>query len=57
MPTIGAFARATGLSPKALRLYDGLGLLRPAMVDTVSGYPVGGEATAELSASERRSQW
>lgn len=36
--TIGAFARAAGLSPKALRLYDGLGLLRPASVDPVSGY-------------------
>jgi protein phosphatase len=36
--TIGAFARASGLSPKALRLYDELGLLRPASVDPVSGY-------------------
>jgi PPM family protein phosphatase len=36
--TIGAFARATRLSPKALRLYDELGLLRPARVDPVSGY-------------------
>ncbi|WP_233157028.1 MULTISPECIES: MerR family transcriptional regulator [Amycolatopsis] len=36
--TIGAFARAAGLSPKALRLYDELGLLRPASVDPVSGY-------------------
>jgi protein phosphatase len=36
--TIGAFARAAGLSPKALRLYDELGLLRPAQVDPVSGY-------------------
>jgi protein phosphatase len=36
--TIGAFARATRLSPKALRLYDELGLLRPAEVDPVSGY-------------------
>jgi DNA-binding transcriptional MerR regulator len=26
--TIGAFARASRLSPKALRLYDELGLLR-----------------------------
>lgn len=31
--TIGAFAKASGLSPKALRLYDELGLLRPARVD------------------------
>lgn len=27
--SIGDFARATGLTPKALRLYDGLGLVRP----------------------------
>ncbi|MCD0482273.1 MerR family transcriptional regulator [Streptacidiphilus sp. ASG 303] len=36
--TIGAFARAARLSPKALRLYDGLGLLPPAHVDPASGY-------------------
>jgi PPM family protein phosphatase len=36
--TIGAFARAAGLSPKALRLYDELGLLPPAQVDPLSGY-------------------
>jgi serine/threonine protein phosphatase PrpC len=36
--TIGTFARATRLSPKALRLYDELGLLRPATVDASSGY-------------------
>jgi PPM family protein phosphatase len=36
--TIGAFARASRLSPKALRLYDDLGLLRPAEVDPASGY-------------------
>lgn len=36
--TIGAFARACGLTPKALRLYDELGLLRPAEVDPLSGY-------------------
>lgn len=36
--TIGAFARAARLSPKALRLYDELGLLRPAAVDPASGY-------------------
>lgn len=36
--TIGAFARATRLSPKALRLYDELGLLPPAHVDPVTGY-------------------
>ena len=36
--TIGAFARASRLSPKALRLYDELGLLPPARVDPSSGY-------------------
>jgi PPM family protein phosphatase len=36
--TIGEFARASRLSPKALRLYDELGLLTPARVDPVSGY-------------------
>ena len=38
MLTIGAFARACRLSPKALRLYDELGLLRPARVDPDTGY-------------------
>ena len=36
--SIGAFARQSRLSPKALRLYDGLGLLSPARVDELSGY-------------------
>ncbi|MFC5905619.1 MerR family transcriptional regulator [Streptacidiphilus monticola] len=36
--TIGAFARLSRLSPKALRLYDELELLRPARVDRWSGY-------------------
>ncbi|MDQ7909457.1 MerR family transcriptional regulator [Phytohabitans sp. ZYX-F-186] len=36
--TIGAFARACGLTPKALRLYDETGLLPPAAVDPESGY-------------------
>ncbi|MGW7722771.1 MerR family transcriptional regulator [Streptomyces canus] len=36
--TIGAFARACRLSPKALRLYDELELLRPARVDAATGY-------------------
>ncbi|WP_205571404.1 MerR family transcriptional regulator [Streptomyces sp. YIM 130001] len=35
---IGAFAKASRLSPKALRLYDELGLLTPARVDPVTGY-------------------
>ena len=36
--TIGAFARAARLTPKALRLYDEQGLLPPAAVDAESGY-------------------
>ncbi|MGW9196829.1 MerR family transcriptional regulator [Micromonospora chersina] len=36
--TIGAFARTARLTPKALRLYDELGLLPPAAVDPHSGY-------------------
>jgi protein phosphatase len=38
MLTIGAFARACRLSPKALRLYDELELLPPARVDPETGY-------------------
>lgn len=36
--SIGEFARASGLTPKALRLYDETGLLPPAEVDGSSGY-------------------
>ncbi|MFG1927853.1 MerR family transcriptional regulator [Cryptosporangium sp. NPDC048952] len=36
--TIGEFARAAGLTAKALRLYDESGLLPPAAVDPESGY-------------------
>ncbi|BCL30848.1 hypothetical protein GCM10017557_57070 [Streptomyces aurantiacus] len=36
--TIGAFSKACRLSPKALRLYDELELLRPARVDPETGY-------------------
>jgi DNA-binding transcriptional MerR regulator len=36
--TSGAFARASGLSRKALRLYEELGLLRPVQVDEASQY-------------------
>lgn len=38
LTTIGAFAKASRLSQKALRLYDELGLLPPARVDPVTGY-------------------
>lgn len=36
--TIGVFARRSRLSPKALRLYDSIGLLVPADVDPENGY-------------------
>lgn len=36
--TTGAFGRATGLSIKALRLYDSSGLLSPAQIDAHNGY-------------------
>ncbi len=36
--TIGAFARRSRLSLKALRIYDEMGLLRPAWVDPSNGY-------------------
>ena len=36
--SIGEFARYSRLSPKALRLYDELGLLEPSRVDEDSGY-------------------
>ena len=36
--TSGAFARASRLSRKALRLYDELGLLRPVRIDPVTQY-------------------
>jgi DNA-binding transcriptional MerR regulator len=38
MLSIGQFARTAGLSPRALRSYDELGLLRPARVDPRTGY-------------------
>jgi DNA-binding transcriptional MerR regulator len=36
--TIGEFARASGLTAKALRHYDAVGLLTPALVDPTNGY-------------------
>jgi DNA-binding transcriptional MerR regulator len=49
--TIGEFARQTRLTAKALRIYDELGLLRPAEVDPVSGrrrYAAGQVRSARL---------
>ncbi|MCU1390682.1 MAG: putative MerR family transcriptional regulator [Ilumatobacteraceae bacterium] len=36
--SIGEFAQQTHLTPKALRIYDDLGLLTPARVDPATGY-------------------
>ena len=45
--TIGAFAKRTRLSYKALRLYDALDLLPPAFVDESSNYRYYSEAQVE----------
>lgn len=37
MMTSGAFSRKSRLSPKALRLYDEMGFLRPAAWDAITG--------------------
>jgi serine/threonine protein phosphatase PrpC len=47
--TIGAFARAARLTPKALRLYGELGLLPPAAVDPESGYRLYDPGQLELA--------
>lgn len=55
--SIGDFARAAGLTPKALRIYDDLGLLPPADVDDRTGYRYYAEdqlETARLIADLRR---
>ena len=55
--TIGEFGEKTRLSPKALRLYDQLGLVVPAQVDAASGYRRYSENqvdTAQLVALLRR---
>ena len=51
--TIGAFARLTGLTPKALRHYDAVGLLRPAGVEP-NGYRVYDRAQVETGRWIRR---
>ena len=47
--TIGEFARVVRLSAKALRRYDELGLLRPALVDPVNGYRYYDQAQVETA--------
>jgi DNA-binding transcriptional MerR regulator len=48
---IGRFSRLTGLTVKALRHYDELGLLRPAAVDPETGY------RSYASAQAGRAEW
>ena len=48
---IGRFSRLTGLTVKALRHYDELGLLRPAAVDAGTGY------RSYSSAQVARAEW
>lgn len=45
--SIGRFAELTGLTVRALRLYDRLGVLPPAAVDFASGYRYYAEAQVE----------
>lgn len=53
--SMGRFSEVTGLTVKELRLYDKLGLLRPAMVDLASGVsllqPRSGERRGARSAT------
>ena len=51
--TIGAYARLTGLTPKALRHYDAIGLLRPAAVAD-NGYRVYGRDQVDVGRTIRR---
>ncbi|HKF88391.1 MAG TPA: MerR family DNA-binding transcriptional regulator [Propionibacteriaceae bacterium] len=52
--TVGAFARRARLSPKALRLYDRLGVLSLAAVDEHNGYRESQPAAAPLIVALRR---
>ncbi|GAB2677596.1 DNA polymerase III subunit beta family protein [Nocardia goodfellowii] len=52
--TIGAMARATGITASALRFYDDCGLLSPARVDPVTGYRYYAEEQCERAVRIRR---
>lgn len=54
MLSIGRFADATGLTVKALRHYDAIGLLVPARVDPSSGYRYYDAAQIESAVTIRR---
>ena len=47
--TIGEFARRARLSPRALRLYDRMGILVPDQVDPISGYRRYGEQQLSIA--------
>lgn len=51
---IGRFAWCTGLSVKALRHYDELGLLRPAQVDADTGYRLYDSGQVQVAVRLRR---
>ena len=51
---IGRFSRLTGLTIKALRHYDEVGLLRPAAVDAATGYRLYAPAQAHRAEAIRR---
>ena len=52
--SIGRFSRLSGLTVKALRHYDEIGLLRPARVDDATGYRYYSLAQARDAESIRR---
>jgi DNA-binding transcriptional MerR regulator/effector-binding domain-containing protein len=54
MLSIGRFARLTGLTVKALRHYDELGLLRPAHVDEWTGYRWYAPSQVRIAVAVRR---
>ena len=54
MLTIGRFADATGLTVKALRHYDAIGLLEPAHVGAATGYRYYDSAQVEVAVAIRR---
>jgi DNA-binding transcriptional MerR regulator len=54
MLSIGRFADATGLTVKALRHYDDIGLLEPAHVDPENGYRYYDSAQVEEAVTIRR---
>jgi DNA-binding transcriptional MerR regulator len=47
--TIGQIARLSGLTPRALRHYDRLGVLRPAEVSDANGYRLYGREQVEVA--------